>query len=258
MPVFASFGNIIFFQYINQFRERRCNINAFLILYAANTLIQHFFYDKRKVVSRLSLRHFINVHENRYKWRLSVSCHQRNDLILYHLYTAVDFLAHTHFRDFINLLVSQGKLHSVHLFANLFPKLQPTNLNKRRKMRQRYALSAILRTRNLRDALCCNIAGSRKTFRRVNHRFADDRSVLQHIFQIDKTAIVHMLRKVIRIMKMDNSLLVRIYNIFRQQKPFCDILAYLACHIISLHAVHGWIFIGIFLFYLFIIALKKR
>ena len=45
---------------------------------------------------------------------------------------------------------------------------------------------------------------------------ADHRSVLQHVLKIDQIAVVHMLRKIIRIMKMDDPLLVRLHNITRQ------------------------------------------
>ena len=63
-----------------------------------------------------------------------------------------------------------------------------------------------------------------------------------------------MLGKIIRIMKMNDPLLMCFYNIFRQQKTSGNVFADFTGHIISLYTVYGRIFIGIFLFYLFIIA----
>ena len=81
-------------------------------------------------------------------------------------------------------------------------------------MRQRNALSAILGTCHLRNDLRGDIAGSGKAVRLVNHCLADHSSILQHVLQIDQIAVVHMLRKIVRIVEMDESLLlVRLHDI---------------------------------------------
>ena len=104
MPVFAVFRNVIFLQYINQFGECGSNEYAGFIFYAVDSLPKRFFYYKRKVVARSSLGDFIQIHKYGYKRRLSVCRHQRNNLILNHLYAAVNFLQHSRFRYFIELL----------------------------------------------------------------------------------------------------------------------------------------------------------
>ena len=124
-------------------------------------------------------------------------------------------------------------------------------------MGQGNTLSAILRAGDLRNGLCGDIAGRGKTLRFVDHRLADDRAVLQHVLQIDKTAIVHMLCKIVRIMEMDNTLFMGFHNICRQQKSFCNIFADFPRHIIPLYAVHRGILIGVFLFYFFVAALEQ-
>ena len=83
-------------------------------------------------------------------------------------------------------------------------------------MRQRDALSAILGTCHLRNDLGRDIAGNGKRVRPVDPCPADHRSVLQHVLQIDQITVVHMLRKIIRIMEMDDPLFVRLHNITRQ------------------------------------------
>ena len=66
-----------------------------------------------------------------------------------------------------------------------------------------------------------------------------------------------MLCKVIRIVEMDKSLLMRLNYILRKQETACDILAHLTCHVVTLYAVYSRILVGILLLYLLVIALKK-
>ena len=67
-----------------------------------------------------------------------------------------------------------------------------------------------------------------------------------------------MLRKIIRIVEMNDTLIVRLNNLCRQQHATGNILADLAGHIVALHAVYRRILIGIFLLYLLVIALNQR
>ena len=57
---------------------------------------------------------------------------------------------------------------------------------------------------------------------------------------------------------MNDSLLMRLHNIRRQQKSLCDILADLTCHVVTLYAVDRRVFVGIFLFGLFVVAFDQR
>ena len=68
---------------------------------------------------------------------------------------------------------------------------------------------------------------------------------------------MHVLGIIIHIVKMDDPLLMRLDDLGRQQQAAGNILAYLACHIIALDAVDRRIFIGIFLFDLFIVAFDQ-
>ena len=95
-------------------------------------------------------------------------------------------------------------------------------------------LSAILVTCYLRHDLCCDITCSEEAVRLLNHCLADDGSVLQHILQIYQVAVMFPLGEIIRIMEMDNSLLMCFHNFFRKQHTLRQIFADLACHIITL------------------------
>ena len=90
-----------------------------------------------------------------------------------------------------------------------------------------------------------------------DHRAADHCAVLEHVFQIDQIAVVHMLGVIIGIVEMDDPLPVRLYNIFRQQHSLCQVLADFSCHIVPLYTVDCRIFIGIFLPDLLIITFNQ-
>ena len=60
-------------------------------------------------------------------------------------------------------------------------------------MRQRDGLAAILVRGDLRDDLRGDIAGRGEGMRLFDERAGDDRAVLQHVLEIDKVAVVHML-----------------------------------------------------------------
>ena len=75
-------------------------------------------------------------------------------------------------------------------------------------MRQCKGLSAVLVTGHLCNDLSRDIAGREKTMRLFDHSLADDRPVLEHVLQVDQVAVVFPLCKIVRIMEMDDPLLM--------------------------------------------------
>ena len=90
-----------------------------------------------------------------------------------------------------------------------------------------------------------------------DHSTGDNSSVLQHIFQVDQIAVVHMLCEVVGVMKVDDSFLVRLDDVSREQQSFGQIFGDFAGHIIPLYRVDGRVFVGIFLLDFFIVALDQ-
>ena len=68
---------------------------------------------------------------------------------------------------------------------------------------------------------------------------------------------MHVLGKIIGIVEMYDSLLVRLHNILGKKHPLGQVLADLACHIVPLHTVDRWVLIGILLLHILIIALNQ-
>ena len=124
-------------------------------------------------------------------------------------------------------------------------------------MRKADALSAILVAGNLRDDLGRDVAGCGEAVRALDQCLADHGAVLQHILQVYKIAVVHMLCKIVGVMEVDDSLLIRLNNIFRKKKSSREILADLSSHIVTLYAVDRRILVGIFLHNLFVVALDQ-
>ena len=124
-------------------------------------------------------------------------------------------------------------------------------------MRKADALSAILVAGNLRDDLGRDVAGCGKAVRALDQCLADHGAVLQHILQVYKIAVVHMLCKIVGVMEVDDSLLIRLNNIFRKKKSSREILADFASHIVTLYTVDGRVLVGVLLHNLFVVALDQ-
>ena len=93
--------------------------------------------------------------------------------------------------------------------------------------------------------------------RTLDQRAGNDRAVLQHILQIDQIAVMHMLGKVVAVMEMDNPLVVRLYNIGRQQDTVGNIAGNLARHVVALSGIDHRVLIGIFLLGFLVAALDE-
>ena len=124
-------------------------------------------------------------------------------------------------------------------------------------MRKADALSAILVAGNLRDDLGRDVAGCGKAVRALDQCLADHGAVLQHILQVYKVAVVHMLCKRVGVVEVDDSLLIRLNKIFRKKKSSREILADLSSHIVTLHTVDGRVLVRVLLHNLFVVALDQ-
>ena len=93
--------------------------------------------------------------------------------------------------------------------------------------------------------------------RALDERAGDDGAVLQHILQVYQIAVVHVLGIVVRIMEMDDALVVCLYDVLRQQKAVCNITGNLARHIVALGGVYHRVFVGVFLLGLLVVAFDQ-
>ena len=258
IPVLAVFCNIIFIQCINNLRECRCDPDSLFVLYALHTLFQNLFNDQCKIRSGLSVRYLIQIHEHGYKRCLSVTGHQGNELILNCLHTTGDFFTQTALNGSLDLFFLQRISVFLPLCYNLLTNLLTGYVNKRSQMRQCKRLSAVLVGSNLCNDLCCNVAGGIEAVRLLNLGTGNDRTVLQHILQIDQITVVLLLCIVVGIMEMNNTFFMRLYNILRKKQTLCKVAGNLAGHIITLCRVDYRILVGIFLLKLLVCLIDQR
>ena len=234
---------VVLFQNVNQFGEGRRNPIAAFVFNALVALAQNFLYYKRQVRLFLLGLRFVQVHKDRDKGRLAVCGHQGHYLVLNRLNAASDFVAKALLDDVVKLLACVFDagllLDVVKLIGNLFS----AHVDKGRQVGQRYALAAVLARSHLRDDLRGDVAGGGEGVRAVDFCSADDSSVLKHVLQIDQVAVVHVLRKVVRVVKVNQAFLVGLGQVFVKQKALGDVLADLAGHVVALHGNDGGIFV---------------
>ena len=109
-----------------------------------DTLSEHFLDDSRKVISCLTLRHFVKVHKNSNERCLTICSHKSDDLILYHLNALNYFSLNSHFGYLINSILVGRDIKLCELFFYLTAVLITGYLYERSKVRKSDTLSAIL------------------------------------------------------------------------------------------------------------------
>ena len=162
----------------------------------------------------------------------------------------------TYLCDLVDLFFRDSVDHAK-LLAYAAAKLLTADVNEGCEVSKTDALTAVLTGSNLRDDLRCDVTSGGKAVGLFDHGAADNGAVLEHILEIDKVAVVHMLCEIVCVMEMDDALVVSSYNVCRKKESSCDILADLACHVVALNAVDSGVFIGVFLLDFFVVAFDE-
>ena len=257
IPVLAVLAHVVLFQNVDELGECRRHPDACLVLDAADTLVERLLDDEREIGALLFVARFAEIHEHRDEGRLSVGGEQGDDLILDGLDALGDLCLQTLFRNFRNCaLIPDPELCK--FLRDVCADLLTADVHKWREVRQGNTLSAVLIGGDLRNDLRRDIARCREGMRLFNERSGDDRSILQHVLEIDKVAVVHMLRKIVRIVEMDKPGIMCRDNIGRQEDTARQVLGDLARHIVALHGIDGGILVGILLLDFLIVAFDER
>ena len=124
-------------------------------------------------------------------------------------------------------------------------------------MGQGDGLPAVLVAGHLRHDLRGDVAGGGKAVGLFDQGAGDDGAVLQHVLQIHQIAVVHVLGIVIRVVEVDDTLVVGVHDVLRQQDAVGDVPADLAGHIVPLGGVHHRVLVGVLLLGLLVVALDQ-
>ena len=257
VPVGGILVDVVLLEHVNELRERRRNPDALLVFHALIALAQRLLDDHGEVVALLLVFRLAEVHEHRHERGLAVRGQQRNDLILDRLHAAADLLAHAVFDELSQLFLARISVDGLHLGRDLAADALAADLYERGQVRQRDRLPAVLVGGDLRDDLGGDVARGREAVRPLDERAGDDGAVFEHVLEVHEVAVVHVLRVIIRVVEVDDALLVRLNDVLRQQEAARDVAADFAGHVVALRAVDDRILVGVFLLGLLVVALDQ-
>ena len=250
--------NVIVLEYIDELGECRGNPNAGLVLNALVALAKRLLHDHGKVVLLLRRTGLVKIHKDRHERRLAIGGHKGHDLILNRLDAATDLVTQTVLNDLTDLLGRRRDAELLELAGDLAANLLTAHLDERGKMGQRNRLATVLGGSNLSDDLRRDVAGSREAVRLLDQRARNNSTVLEHILQVHQVAVMHVLGKVVRIMEVNQTLIVSIHNLLGQQHTLGQVLGDLAGHVVTLNGIDGRVLVGVLLLNLFVVALDQR
>ena len=239
--------DVVLIEDVDQLREGGGDPDALLILDALDSLIQDLLDNPCKILSRLSVRHLVEVHEHRDKGRLAIAGHQSNQLILDRLHAGADLLVEALLNDLGDDLLIHALAGLFSLLDDLFGQLLSGDVDERCEVGQGEALSAVLVGGDLGDDLGGHVAGGEKAVGLLDHGLADDRAVLQHVLQVDQIAVVLLLGIVVGVMEVDDALLMGLYDVLGEQDSLGQVLGDLTGHIVALGAVDDRVLVGVLL-----------
>ena len=214
IEVRASFADVVFIEDVDQLREGRRDVDVGVVLNALNALTQKFFIDKGRFFGVFVIGP--EIHEQSDERSLAVGRHEGVDLILNRLNTIFDFFLGTLPSDFFSLFHVRFNAVDFALFfddgAHIFFK-GLADVRCQDAVDAVDGLAAVLAAGDLGDDLRRNRAGNLEGFRRIDFLAVDDRTVGQHVFEVDETAVEHGLNDVVHIVKMDGAAVVSLDDV---------------------------------------------
>ena len=87
-----------------------------------------------------------------------------------------------------------------------------------------------------------------KALRRLDELAIHHSAVIQNISDIYKTAVSYRLEEIFHLVKMNDTLLVRFYNLLWQKHSLCQVFRHFPCNIVTLCGSKGGILIRILCF----------
>ena len=250
-------GDVVFLEHVDELGERRGDPDAFLVLDALVALAQRLLDDHGEVMLLLLVTGLVEVHEDGDEGSLAVGGHERDDLILDGLDAALDFLAQTTLDDLLDLVLVGLDAQHLELGIGLAANLLAGDVDEGREVRERDGLAAVLAARHLGDDLRGDVARGGEHVRTLDESARDDRAVLQHVLEIDEVAVVHVLGEVVGVVEVDDTAVVGLDDLARQEHAHGEILGDLARHVVALDGIDGRVLIGVLLLHFLVVALDK-
>ena len=93
--------------------------------------------------------------------------------------------------------------------------------------------------------------------RTLDERARDHGAVLQHVVEVDEVAVVHVLRVVVRVVEVNDALLVRLDDLGGEKIAHGEVLGDLAGHVVALDRDDSGVLVGVLLLDLLVVALDE-
>ncbi|CAK7019016.1 MAG: hypothetical protein DELT_03282 [Desulfovibrio sp.] len=250
--VFPALEAVVLVKDVDKLRERGGHVNALDVLDSLQPLAQDFLDDHRVFHEVFVV--LVKVQEQRDKRRLPVGSHQRVDLVLDGLDPAAELRAQP--------LVRQ-------LFNRLFRRIRPHDLPETRaefiaaaaqvfsQMPHVDGLAAILAAGDGGDDLRHYRARDLEAFGAFNKLPVHHRPVIEHVSYVNQAAVKNGLQKIVRVVEMQDSLVVRLGNFFGKQNPAGKVLGDLPGDQVALRRRDNRVFVGIFFHNILVAVLNQ-
>ncbi len=93
--------------------------------------------------------------------------------------------------------------------------------------------------------------------RALDHGARDDGAVLEHVIEVDEVAVVHVLREVVRVVEVDDALVVGLDDVGGEKLAHGEVLGDLAGHVVALDGDDGGVLVGVLLLDLLVVGLDE-
>ena len=250
--------DVVVLEHVDELGEGGRDPDALLVLDALVALAQGLLDDEGEVLLGLLVAGLVEVHEDRDEGGLAVGGHESDDLILDGLDTAGDLVAQALIDHGLDLVGRGLVADGLHLGVDRAADLLAADVDEGREVLERDRLATVLAASDLGDDLGRDVAGGGEAVRLLDHGAGDHGAVLQHVVEVDEVAVVHALGVVVRVVEVDDALLVGLHHVLGQKLAVRQVAADLAGHVVALDGDHSRVLVGVLLLDDLVIGVDER
>ena len=250
--VLPALEAVVLVQHIDQLGEGGGDKHTALILDALQPLAQDLL-DNHGVLLNIGVA-LLEVEEQRHKGGLTVGGHQGVDLILEGLDPIFQLTAHL----VVHQPVHGGLVHLAGaLIGHVGLEFLPAFPQIFAQVAQVHALAAVLVGGHAGDDLSDHCAGHLEALGALDELAVHHGSVLQHIADVDETAVEDGLNEVVGVVEVDGPLVVGLGDVLGQENTPGQVPAHLAGDVVPLGGGDHGVLVGVLLSQLLVLVAEQ-